>query len=77
MEKRQKITELIREVSKKDIRPDPDESLFESGLLDSFNLEDLVTALEKHYNVKFPDREVTPRKFDSIALIESYLERHL
>ena len=77
MDKRAKIIELLREVSKKDIDPDPEESLFDSGLLDSFTLQDLVSAIETTYNVKFPDREVTPRKFDTVSRIEAYLESHL
>ncbi len=34
MTKQEQITEIIRKISKKDITPDPDESLFDTGLLD-------------------------------------------
>jgi acyl carrier protein len=54
----------------------PDESLFDSGVLDSFGLQDLVTGLEKSFGVKIPDSDLTPRKFDSIERIEEYLEEH-
>jgi acyl carrier protein len=77
MDNRAKIIELLRGVSKKDINPDPEESLFDSGLLDSFTLQDLVSAIESTYKVKFPDREVTPRKFDTVSRIEACLESHL
>jgi acyl carrier protein len=50
--------------------------LFESGLLDSFALPDLVSALEAEFAIKVPDRDLNPRKFDSIARIETYLEEH-
>ena len=52
------------------------ESLFESGLLDSFALPDLVSAIEEEFSIKVPDRDLNPRKFDSIARIETYLEEH-
>lgn len=74
MDRREKIIQIIREVSKRDVRPDADESLFDSGLLDSFALPDMVSALEKEFSVKIPDSDLNPRKFDSVARIDSYLE---
>ena len=74
MDRQSRIIELIREVSAKPINPAPDESLFESGLLDSFTLTDLVTALEREFSIRIPDSDLTPRKFDSVARIESYVQ---
>ncbi|MGH9657752.1 MAG: acyl carrier protein [Bryobacteraceae bacterium] len=54
--------------------PAPDESLFDSGLIDSFALTDMVSALELEFSIKIPDSDLNPRKFDSIARIETYLE---
>ncbi|MBI4875615.1 MAG: acyl carrier protein [Acidobacteria bacterium] len=73
MDKRARIIEILRTVSKKDITPAADESLFESGLLDSFALPDMVTALEKAFAVQIPDSDLNPRKFDSLERIEEYL----
>lgn len=69
----QKIRELIEQVAKKKIDVAEDESLFESGVLDSFALPDLVSALEKEFSLKIPDSDLNPRKFDSIQRIEEYL----
>ena len=74
MNTREQITEIVRTVSKKDVRPAPDESLFDTGIIDSFALTDLVSALEKKFSVSIPDSDLNPRKFDSIERIESYLE---
>lgn len=74
MSDRQKIQAIVKKVSGKDAMPDEDESLFDSGLLDSFALPDMVAALEKEFNIKIPDADLNPRKFDTIARIESYLE---
>ena len=74
MTKQEQITEIIRKISKKDITPDPDESLFDSGLLDSFALPDVLSELEKTFSIKIPDSDLNPRKFDSISRIESYVE---
>jgi acyl carrier protein len=72
-----KISEIIRAIAKRDAAPAPDESLFDSGLLDSFALPDVLTALEKEFSIKIPDSDLNPRKFDSISRIESYIESRL
>ena len=74
MDRRAKILEIIQNVSKRPVNPAPDESLFDSGLLDSFALPDMVNALEIAFGVTIPDTDLNPRKFDSIERIDSYLE---
>lgn len=74
MDRRAKISELIRQVAKKDLTVAADESLFESGILDSFGLPDLVSGLEKEFGISIPDSDLTPRKFESIERIEEYLD---
>ena len=68
-----KIVEILRQVAGKPIDPSPEESLFESGLLDSFSLTDLVGALERDFGIRIPDSDLTPRKFDTIVRIEAYV----
>ena len=77
MNRQAKIAEIIHTISKKTAPADPDESLFDSGLLDSFALPDMVSALEKEFSIRIPDSDLNPRKFDSISRIESYLESRL
>jgi acyl carrier protein len=74
MDRRAKIIELIRQVTKQDLNPAPDASLFDSGLLDSFALPDLIGALEQEYSITIPDSDLNPRKFDTIERIEQYLD---
>jgi acyl carrier protein len=74
MDKRTKILAIIRRLAEKPIDPEPEESLFESGLLDSFSLSDLVTGLEAEFAIRIPDSDLNPRKFDSIARIEAYVQ---
>jgi len=74
MENQIKIVELIQSVSGKPVNPSPDESLFESGLLDSFTLPDLVTALENEFSIRIPDSDLTTRKFDSVNRIQAYVQ---
>ena len=74
MDRRARIEKLISQVAKKELSVAADESLFESGMLDSFGLPDLVGALEKEFELTIPDSDLSPRKFDSIERIESYLD---
>ena len=73
MERQSKILAILRQVSGKPIDPSPEESLFESGLLDSFTLTDLVSALEGEFGIRIPDSDLSPRKFDTVERIEAYV----
>jgi acyl carrier protein len=73
MERSMRIRALIQQVAGKSAPADPEESLFESGLLDSFALPDLVGSIEKSFSIKVPDADLHPRKFDSVARIDAYL----
>ena len=65
---------MIRAASNKNVNPEVDESLFDSGVLDSFALADLVSAIEKEFHISIPDSDLSPKKFESIARIERYLD---
>ena len=71
-----RLRDLVQKIAEKPIPQDPDESLFESGVLDSFALTDVVGAIEEEFAIKVPDEDLTPRKFDSIARMEAYISRH-
>ena len=73
MDQTNRIVDIVRRVAGKPVQFAPDESLFESGLLDSFTLPDLVTALESEFSVRIPDSDLNPRKFDSVERIQAYL----
>ncbi|MEO7141917.1 MAG: acyl carrier protein [Bryobacteraceae bacterium] len=77
MSQQDRIFKLIQQITKKDQRPGEDESLFDSGYLDSFALPDMVSALEKEFGIEVPDSDLNPRKFESIARIENYLNSRL
>lgn len=74
MDNKARIVAIVKNVSKKANVPDDDESLFDSGFLDSFALPDMVTELEREFKIKIPDSDLNPRKFESIARIETYVE---
>jgi acyl carrier protein len=73
MNPQDKILAIIRKVAHKEVSPAPDESLFDSGILDSFALPDMVGEIEKEFSIQVPDSEMNPRKFESIERIEQYI----
>ena len=70
---RQRIIALILNVSKREVAPGTDESLFDSVYLDSFALPEMVCELEREFAIRVPDADLNPRQFETVARIESYL----
>ena len=73
MNAQNRIVEILRQIAGKPIDPSPEESLFESGLLDSFSLTDLVGELEREFKIRIPDGDLSPRKFDTVTRIAQYV----
>ncbi len=51
-----------------------DENLFESGLIDSFGFVQLVSFLEKTFDIKITDDEVMSDALSSFAKIRTFVE---
>ena len=68
-----KILEALARVAKAPIPADRETSLFDTGVIDSFDLVDFIADLEKEFKVKVPDNDLHPSKFESLAKISAYL----
>ena len=53
---------------------DVDESLLESGLLDSAGIFDVVTFLEKSFGIVIEDEEIVADNFNSVSGIAKLVE---
>ncbi|HUA98752.1 MAG TPA: acyl carrier protein [Terracidiphilus sp.] len=73
MDPQARILKVLQSVAKKPVSPGADESLFASGLLDSFALTDFVGGLEQEFSVSIPDSDLSARKFDSINKVAAYI----
>ncbi len=58
-------------------KPSADQSLLESGIIDSTSVLTLVMFLEEKFNISVQDEELVPDNLDSIANITSYVSRKL
>jgi acyl carrier protein len=52
---------------------DHDISLIDNGYIDSIGIIELVTFIEKTFQIKVHDHEIIPENFDSISKIYSYI----
>lgn len=51
-----------------------DDSLLETGVLDSMGVLELVAFLEERYAIDIPDEDLRPEYLDSVTRIVSYIE---
>jgi acyl carrier protein len=73
MDQQARIVKVLQSTTGKQITPTPDESLFTSGLLDSFALTDFVSGLETEFGVTIPDSDLSARKFDTVDKVAAYI----
>jgi acyl carrier protein len=50
-----------------------DDSLLDSGIVDSLGILDLVAFLEKTFGIRVGDDELNPANFDSIASVARFV----
>jgi D-alanine--poly(phosphoribitol) ligase subunit 2 len=72
----EKILEILIE-----IRPDIDfkqeELLVEGGLLDSFDIVNIISELNDAFNINIRVHDLKPENFNSVALIQDLVDRKI
>ena len=53
----------------------PDDSLLDSGLVDSTGIFELVSFLEDTFGVKVEDEEIVPEHFETSAMVAGFIDR--
>lgn len=53
------------------------ESFFDSGIVDSTGILEIVGFLEDEFSIKIEDEELIPENFSSVDTLNKYLERKL
>lgn len=56
---------------------DRDESLTQSGVLDSMGVLELIMFIEENFGVKVPDEDTLPENLDSVGRISDYVRGKL
>ncbi|HEY6272823.1 MAG TPA: acyl carrier protein [Terriglobales bacterium] len=52
-----------------------DDSLIEKGVIDSTGVLQLISFLEREFNIKVEDEEVAPQNLDSIDCLTAFVQR--
>lgn len=52
-----------------------DDDLIDSGILDSMGIMQLVTHLEKEYDIQIPSEEIEPDNFQTVKSLALYVEK--
>lgn len=52
-----------------------DQSLLESGIIDSTGLLELVSFVEQQYGIRVEDRELVPENLDSLRNLSQFVAR--
>jgi len=68
-----RILKVLQSLKGAAVNPGPDESLFESGILDSFALTDFVAGLEEEFAISVPDSDLSARKFETLNKVVAYV----
>ena len=58
-----------------DALPSPDESLVESGIVDSTGILEIIEYLEATFGIEISDSETIPENLGSITSIVTFVER--
>jgi acyl carrier protein len=80
MEKiKQQITEFITTnfLFDDSIKLGQEDSLLETGVIDSTGVLELVAFIEETYRIKVEDEEIVPENLDSISNISLYISQKL
>jgi acyl carrier protein len=64
-----------RSISEKESVLSDDDSLIESGIIDSTGILEVVMFIEEKYSLKVEDEELVPENLDSINNLLSFLKR--
>ena len=52
-------------------------SFFETGVVDSTGILEIVSFIEEEFEVKVEDEDLIPENFSSVVTIDQYLQRKL
>lgn len=70
---KEKILEILSDI-RPDIEFENEENLVSDGLLESFDLVQLVATLEEEFDVEIGGRNITKENFDSLDRITLLME---
>ena len=72
----QKIVTLLQNINDK-VPSDPTVELLESGIIDSFDIVNIVSSLEQGFCTEIDAEDIVPENFVNVRSIKIMLEKYL
>lgn len=72
---REKLMKILREINK-DIPDDSSVDLLKTRLLDSFDMVNLVSAIEENFEIELNPEDILPENFRTIDDIEKLVKKY-
>lgn len=70
----EELLEILSEV-KEDIDFENEKALIDDGLLDSFDILQIISALNEEYDISIPASEIIPDNFNSAEALYEMVQR--
>ena len=70
-----KIVEILNEI-RSEFDFNSDVNFIENGMLDSFDVVALITALDEEYNISIDGTDIIPDNFSTLNAIENVLSKY-
>lgn len=61
---------------KQNIPDDPSVNILDNGIIDSFDIVNIVVALESHFHISVEAEDILPENFQSIDAIANMMSRY-
>lgn len=70
------ILKILQDINN-DIPDDIEVNLLEKGIIDSFDMANIVSALEENFNIEIDGEDILPENFNSIINISKIIGNYL
>lgn len=72
----EQILKILQDINN-DIPDDIEVNLLEKGIIDSFDMANIVSALEENFNIEIDGEDILPENFNSIINISKIIGNYL
>ena len=72
----EQILKILQDINS-DVPDDITVNLLENGIIDSFDMANIVAALEENFNIEIDGEDILPGNFMSVIAITKMMERYL
>jgi acyl carrier protein len=70
-----KISQILKEI-RPEFNFDEDSNFIENGMLDSFDVVSLVTALDEEFKISIEGTDIIPENFSTLETIFNLLDKY-